>query len=82
MRSTRSECYEADGPPLLPLVAEAREIKNSKFERNMKKYVLADAGYADHGKSSAKKAFARLVQGKYPESFKLIKDFENDVKAM
>lgn len=56
-------------------------IENSNQLEPMSKYIIADAGYADHGKTSAIKAFARLVQSKYPESFKLIKDFENDMKA-
>lgn len=38
----------------------------------MCKYVIANAAYAEHGKSSSIKAFARLVQSKYPESFELI----------
>lgn len=48
----------------------------------MSKYVIANAAYADHGKSSSIKAFARLVQVKYPESFELIKGSElEDVMA-
>ena len=44
----------------------------------MSKYVIANAAYADHGKSSSIKAFARLVQSKYPESFELIKGSESE----
>lgn len=48
----------------------------------MSKYVIANAAYADHGKSSSIKAFARLVQSKYQETFKLIKGSElGDVMA-